>query len=82
VTNSNVNYSAETASTRIMMPDYRLDLPAVVRQIRVCRSTLGAILDELESSDRSPATIERLAECSMNVAGEIEDLWATIKQLH
>jgi hypothetical protein len=82
VTNSKANYSAETASTRASMSDYRLDLPAIVRQIRVSRSTLGAILDELECSTRSPATVERLAECSMNVAGEIEDLWETIKQLH
>jgi len=64
------------------MLDYRLDVPAVVRQIRVSRSTLGAILDELECSNPSPAATERLIECSMNVAGEIEDLWETIKQLH
>ena len=64
------------------MSEDRLDLPAVVRQIRVSRSTLGAILDELECSDRSPAATERLIESSMNVAGEIEDLWETTKQLH
>ena len=82
MTNSNVNYSAETALPRASMPDYRLDLPAIVRQIRVSRSTLGAILDELECSDRSAAATERVIECSMNVAGEIEDLWETIKQMH
>src|SRR6476619_2481462 len=81
VTNTEENYSAEPASTRTSMPDYRLDLPAVVRQIRLSRCTLGAILNELESRDRSPATSERLAECSANVAGEIEELWETIKQL-
>ena len=79
MTNTNANYTAETASTRVTMPDYRFDLPAIERQIRLCRSTLGAILDELECGERSPEAIERLGECAMSVTGEIEALWETIK---
>jgi hypothetical protein len=62
------------------MSDDQLDLPAVMRQVRVCRATLGAILDELECGDRSPGVIEKLSECTTDVAGEIEDFWETIKQ--
>jgi hypothetical protein len=80
VTNSNANYVAETVATRPTMTDDRHDLPALMRRIRVCRATLGAILDELECGDRSPAVVEKLAECTTNVAGEIEDFWETIKR--
>jgi hypothetical protein len=62
------------------MSDYQLDLPALVRQIRLCRSTLGAILDELECGDRSQGAIEKLAGSTMSVTGEIEGLWERIKQ--
>ena len=82
VTNTNANYTVETVSTRAIMPDYRFDLPAIERQIRLCRSTLGAMLDELESGDRSPDAIERIGECTTSVTGEIESLWEAIKQSH
>jgi hypothetical protein len=62
------------------MSDYQLDLPAVMRQIRLCRSTLGAILDELECGDRGHGAIEKIAIRAMSVTGEIEDLWEAIKQ--
>jgi hypothetical protein len=80
VTDPNANSSVEMAPTRIIMPDYRFDLPAIERQIRLCRSTLGAILDELEGGDRSPGAVERLGECTTGVTGEIEALWEAIKQ--
>jgi len=41
---------------------------------------LGAILDELECDDQSPGVVEKIAECTTNVVGEIEDFWETIKQ--
>jgi hypothetical protein len=80
--NPNANHSAETAPTRDITPDYRFDLPAIERQIRLCRSTLGAILDELEGGDRRPEAVERLSECTTSVIGEIEALWEAIKQSH
>ena len=82
MSNSNANYSAETASTRAIMSDYRFDLPAIVRQVRLCRSTLGAILDELECGDQRPGASERLAECTTGVTAVIESLWEAIKQSH
>lgn len=74
------NYSAEIVSASANMSDSRLDLAAITRQVRLCRSTLGAILDELECGDRGHGTLEKLAECAMSVTGEIEDLWESIKQ--
>jgi hypothetical protein len=74
--------SAPHGGNRPTIEDYRLDLPFVVRQIRVCRSMLGAILEELEWSDLSPGAVEQFAACSTSVTAEIEHLWETIKQLH
>jgi hypothetical protein len=82
VTTSKAKYSAETAPARAIMSDYRPDLPAIMRQIRLCRSTLGAILDELDNGERSPEDTERLAECTTSVTGEIEALWESIKPSH
>jgi hypothetical protein len=78
MTPSNATYSTDAASTPIV-PEFRPDLNAVMKQIRLCRSTLGAILDELECGDQSPGTIERLAERAIGVTGEIEELWETTK---
>jgi hypothetical protein len=82
VTNFHANFGAENVSDRAIVPDYQLDLPAVVRQVRLCRSTLGAILDELECSEGRTGNIERIAESTTCVIGEIEALWEAIKQPH
>jgi hypothetical protein len=70
--------SADLASARASIADYWQDLPAIIRQIRVCRSRLGAVLDELDGDDRNLA-IEKVAECATGVAAEIESLWEAIK---
>jgi hypothetical protein len=54
-------------------------LQSVVRQIRICRSTLGAVLDVLETSEIDTDSVDRAAEGSMNVMAEIEQLWSTLK---
>ncbi len=59
---------------------YRVDLPSILKQLRVSRSTLGAILDELESGCRGPAVVEALSEGATDVAAEIERLWETTKR--
>jgi hypothetical protein len=56
-----------------------LNLQAVIRQIRICRSTLGAILDVLETEELDTDSVERAAEASMNVMAETEQLWNTVK---
>jgi hypothetical protein len=76
--NSEPSKTADLASAPASMADYRQDLPAIIRQIRVCRSMLGAILDELDDGDRNPA-VEKVAECATVVAAEIESLWEAIK---
>jgi hypothetical protein len=60
--------------------DDQIGLPAVIRQIRLCRSTLGAILDELECDNRSAESIDRLAACTTSVFEEIDCLWEATKQ--
>jgi hypothetical protein len=75
---SEPNKTTDLASARASVVDYRHDLLAIIRQIRVCRSTLGAILDELEIDDRNVA-IDKVAEYATGVAAEIESLWDAIK---
>ena len=76
---SNANDTTEAASTTTFVPGNECDLAALVRQIRICRSALGAILDEIELGDRSEATIDKIAACITGVTGEIEALWEAAK---
>jgi hypothetical protein len=78
MTNFNANQSPEAVSPR--MPDSPAHLLTIMRQVRLCRSTLGAILDELECGDWSANTFENLAECTIGVTAEIEGLWEAVKQ--
>jgi hypothetical protein len=55
-------------------------LQSVVRQVRICRSTLGAILDVLETTEIGSDSIERAAERSMDVLAEVEQLWDSLRQ--
>ena len=72
--------STETTTQRANMTEYRLDLPAIVKQVRLCRSTLGAVLDELECANQSPDALDLIEERTMSVSAEIESLWAKVKQ--
>ncbi len=77
----NANQSLETALTRVKMQDYPVDLPTIMRQIRLCRSTLGAILDDLEvGGEESAGTSAKIVECTTGVTAEIESLWEAVKQ--
>jgi hypothetical protein len=75
MTDSTPIQSPETVLTRSKLPDCSVDLPTVIRQIRVCRSTLGAILDELECGDIGAEAAVGIAECAISVTAEIESLW-------
>jgi hypothetical protein len=55
------------------------NLPTVLRQIRICRATLGAILDVLETPELGPDSVERAANASINVMAETEQLWNSLK---
>jgi hypothetical protein len=79
---SEPNKSTQIASTRAAFADYQLDLPSIVKQIRLCRSTLGAVLEELDGGDRSAISCEEIGDSSMGVAAEIERLWECIKRSH
>jgi hypothetical protein len=76
---SNVNDTVEMASVPSLAPGNDSDLANLMRQIRICRSALGAILDELEAGERSAETLASLATCITGVTGEIEELWQAAK---
>jgi hypothetical protein len=78
--NSQTNESPGTISARGKIPDYSVDLPSLLRQIRLYRSTLGAVLDELECGIESSRAIEEITQCTIEVACAIESLWDVIKQ--
>jgi hypothetical protein len=80
MTSTNPTKSVEVFSIRGTMADDRLDLPSIIRQIRLCRSALGAILEELECGNPNPGTVEQVTECTTSVTAEIEHLWETIKK--
>lgn len=81
MTTNELSKSAESVfSLRAALASNPMDMPFILRQIRLCRSTLGAILEELESGDQSPRAVERFGECATSVAAEIERLWETVKR--
>jgi hypothetical protein len=77
--NSNISQSEETVPTRPRTVDYAVDLVAIMRQIRLCRSTLGAILDGFECGNTSAGTIEKIADCTTGLTAEVESLWEATK---
>jgi hypothetical protein len=77
--NPSADCSVETASNRASMTDYRLDLAAIVHQVRLCRSTLGAVLDELECGAHNQDALDRIGEVALSLSAEVENLWTKIK---
>ncbi len=78
MTKSDSNLSAEILSTRAIN---QIELPVLAKQIRLCRSTLGAVLEELEAGEMAPESLEKIAERSMAAMAEIESLWETTKTI-
>ena len=78
--NSNISQSRETVPTGARTADDTVEVVAIMRQIRLCRSTMGAILDELESGNASADTIEKIADCTTGLTAEVESLWEATKQ--
>ena len=78
MTTSDSNLSGELLSTR---GNHQVDVPALTKQIRLCRSTLGAVLDELDVGEISAESLEKILECATAVTIEIESLWETTKAI-
>jgi len=76
--NSNLIQSTDTPKTLIKAQDCLVDASTIMRQIRLCRSTLGAILDELECGDVGADAVERIVECTIGVTADVESLWEAI----
>ena len=71
----------ETVQSLRQLPDCSVDVPTIMWQIRLCRSTLGAILDELECGEVDAQAAVSIAECTIGVTAEIESLWEAIGKL-
>jgi hypothetical protein len=69
----------DTSPERSEFATEPLNLQSLIRQIRICRSTLGAILDVLETAEPDTDSIARAAEGSMNVTADVEQLWNSLK---
>jgi hypothetical protein len=69
----------EWANTRARLAEYKLDLPLVLRQLRLCRSTLGSALEFLENGPIAPNTLEQIGECATDTTAEVERLWDILK---
>ena len=72
--------NGEGDSDRAELANFQLDMPFILRQIRLCRSTLGAILEELECWDQKPNFVEAFGDSSTTVAAEIDSLWGIVKR--
>ncbi len=73
------NAAGNWADSRALMAEYQLNLPVVLRQLRLCRSTLGSVLELLESNSLSPGMLEKIDECSTDTTADIERLWDLIR---
>jgi hypothetical protein len=73
------NAAANWVDSRALLAEYQLNLPAVLRQLRLCRSTLGSVLEILESNALSPGMLEQIGECSADTSGDIERLWQLLR---
>lgn len=66
-------------SSQLPSATFDFDQTSILKQMRLCRSTLGAILEELESAPRNPRALEALSEAAASVTAEIERLWDITK---
>jgi hypothetical protein len=73
------NLADHMTESRIPHEDYKLDLPMVLRQLRVCRSTLGSILEFLENNPVKTETLEQISGSSTDIAADVERLWNLIR---
>jgi len=62
-----------------LMAECQFDTPLILRQLRLCRSTLGSVLEILESNSLSPGMLEQIGECSTDATADVERLWNLIR---
>jgi hypothetical protein len=70
----------EWANARALLADHKLDLPLILRELRLCRSTLGSVLELLENGRVAPNVLEEIGECARDTTAEVERLWSKSKQ--
>ena len=73
------NAAGNWVESRALLAEYQLNLPVVLRQLRLCRSTLGSVLEILESNSLSPGMLEQIGECSTDATADVERLWNLIR---
>lgn len=75
------NITGTLAESRILLEEYKIDLPLVLRQLRMCRSTIGSILELLESHPPTPEMLEQVNGAASDATSDVERLWNLIKPL-
>lgn len=75
------NMPSTLAESRILLEEYKIDLPQVLRQLRMCRSTLGSVLELLEEHPPKPEMLEQISGAASDVTSDVERLWDLIKPL-
>jgi len=79
MTDAGCNDRADNVTDRALVTEEQLGLQSAIRQVRICRSTLGAILDVLETVNIPQDRVGEVTEGSLNVMAEIEQLWDSLK---
>jgi hypothetical protein len=77
---SESDVGGEWANARALVAEHKLDLTLILRQLRLCRSTLGSVLELLENSPIAPSALEQIGECATDTMAEVERLWDRFKQ--
>jgi hypothetical protein len=67
------------ADNHALLAEYQFDPPLVLRQLRLCRSKLGSVLEFLESNSLSPGMLEQIGECSTDITADTERLWNVVR---
>ena len=73
------NLAIHSAEHRMVPEEYKLDLSLALRQLRLCRSTLGSILEFLENNPVKTETLELISGCSTDITADVERLWNLIR---
>jgi hypothetical protein len=76
---SESNPADNRLASHALMAERQIDIPLILRQLRLCRSTLGSVLELLESDSLSPVILQQIGECSMDTTADIERLWNLIR---
>jgi hypothetical protein len=73
------NAAGNWVQSRALVAEYQLNLPIVLRQLRLWGSSLGSVLEILETYSLSPDMVEQIGDCSTDATADVERLWNLIR---